>query len=78
MRYLIQDSLVNFTQMVLDASHSTLKLPEDFTWGTDLISSTYKLVAYFKKSPPYVLSKLQGCMLFIQFYRNSNGQPWLS
>lgn len=42
MRYLIQDSLVNFTQMVLDASHSTLKLPEDFTWGTDLISSTYK------------------------------------
>ena len=42
MRYLIQDSLVNFTQMVLDSSHSTLQLPEDFTWGTDLITSTYK------------------------------------
>lgn len=44
MRYLIQDSLVHFTQMVLDASHSTLKLPEDFTWGKDLINSTYKYV----------------------------------
>lgn len=42
MRYLIQDSLVNFTQMVLDSSHSTLQLPEDFTWGNDLITSTYK------------------------------------
>ncbi|KAK3096562.1 hypothetical protein FSP39_001310 [Pinctada imbricata] len=42
MRYLIQDSLVNFTQMVLDASHSTMKLEEDFVWGKDLISSSFR------------------------------------
>ncbi|XP_060076356.1 dynein axonemal heavy chain 1-like, partial [Ylistrum balloti] len=42
MRYLVQDSLVNFTQMVMDACHSTLKLEDNFVWGPDFITSTYK------------------------------------
>ncbi|XP_060604387.1 dynein axonemal heavy chain 1-like isoform X2 [Ruditapes philippinarum] len=42
MRFLVQNSLYSFTQMILDACHSTMKLEEDFVWGTDVISSPYK------------------------------------
>jgi hypothetical protein len=37
MRYLIQESLLNFTQMVVDACHSALSLEEDFVWGKDFL-----------------------------------------
>ncbi|XP_052808511.1 dynein axonemal heavy chain 1-like isoform X3 [Mya arenaria] len=42
MRFLVQNSLNLFTQMILDACHSTMSLPEDFVWGKDVISSTYR------------------------------------
>ncbi|XP_048258404.1 dynein axonemal heavy chain 1-like isoform X3 [Haliotis rufescens] len=42
LRYLVQDSLVNFTQMVVDACHSTLELEDSFVWGPDVISSSFK------------------------------------
>ncbi|XP_076467072.1 dynein axonemal heavy chain 1-like isoform X2 [Babylonia areolata] len=42
LRFLVQDSLLNFTQMVVDACHSVLPLSEDFTWGPDIIISPYK------------------------------------
>ncbi|KAK2152282.1 hypothetical protein LSH36_335g03002 [Paralvinella palmiformis] len=42
LRYLVQESLVNFTQMVLDACHSTLTLTEDFSWGKDVVNSNFK------------------------------------
>ncbi|XP_030840434.1 dynein heavy chain 1, axonemal isoform X1 [Strongylocentrotus purpuratus] len=43
LRYLVQDSLVNFTQMIIDSSFSVMELPEEeMTWGDDLINSPYK------------------------------------
>ena len=42
MRFLVQDSLVNFTQMIVDACHSTMEVEESYTWGKDLISSTFR------------------------------------
>ena len=42
LRYLVQDSLVNFTQMILDACHATLKCTEDLDWGKDLMVSCFK------------------------------------
>ena len=42
LRYLIQDSLVNFTQMVLDACHATIDIPDDFKWGPDVMNSKFK------------------------------------
>jgi dynein heavy chain len=44
MRYLIQESLLNFTQMVVDACHSALSIEEDFVWGKDFLSSPFKYV----------------------------------
>ncbi|XP_052086994.1 dynein axonemal heavy chain 1-like isoform X4 [Mytilus californianus] len=42
MRYLIQESLLSFTQMVIDACHSALTLEEEFIWGGDFIMSPFK------------------------------------
>ncbi|RUS78759.1 hypothetical protein EGW08_013475 [Elysia chlorotica] len=42
MRFLVQDSLVNFTQMIVDACHSTMELEDEYTWGKDLITSTFR------------------------------------
>ena len=44
LRYLVQDSLVSFTQMILDAAHSTLELPEDFQWQDNYIVSAFRCV----------------------------------
>ncbi len=42
LRYLVQDSLVNFTQMILDACYATLKVKDDLVWGEDVINSPFK------------------------------------
>jgi len=42
LRYLVQDSLVNFTQMVVDACHSTVDCDEGMEWGSDVINSPFK------------------------------------
>ena len=42
LRYLVQDSLVNFVQMTLDACHSTFECEEPMDWGNDLINSSYQ------------------------------------
>ncbi|KAG7477961.1 hypothetical protein MATL_G00075170 [Megalops atlanticus] len=42
LRFLVQDSLVSLGRLVLDACHAVLSLPEDLTWGPDLINSPYK------------------------------------
>lgn len=42
LRYLVQDSLAAFTQMIQDATYSIIDLQEDFTWGEDIINSSYK------------------------------------
>ena len=42
LRYLVQDSLVNFTQMILNACHSTLDCDGDMVWGDNVIVSPYK------------------------------------
>jgi len=44
LRYLVQDSLANFTQMVVDACHSTLECEANLKWGTDVIYSPFKCV----------------------------------
>ncbi|XP_070190635.1 dynein axonemal heavy chain 1-like isoform X2 [Littorina saxatilis] len=42
LRFLVQDSLVNVTQMVMDACYSVLPLKDDFVWGKEIIISPYK------------------------------------
>ncbi|XP_022110107.1 dynein heavy chain 1, axonemal-like isoform X1 [Acanthaster planci] len=42
LRYLVQDSLVNFTQMILDAACAVLTLPADLEWDKDLIKVKYR------------------------------------
>lgn len=42
LRYLVQDSLFAFAQMITDACHSLMELPEDFEWGSDIITSPYR------------------------------------
>ncbi|XP_034961986.1 dynein axonemal heavy chain 1 isoform X2 [Zootoca vivipara] len=50
-RYLIQDSLVNFTQLFLDSCHSVLNCPEDMVWGDDLVNSPFKP----RKNPLFII-----------------------
>ncbi|XP_054832932.1 dynein axonemal heavy chain 1 [Eublepharis macularius] len=50
-RYLVQDSLVNFVQLFLDASYSVLNCPEDMIWGDDLVNSPYKP----RKNPVFIV-----------------------
>ncbi|XP_019331155.1 dynein axonemal heavy chain 1 [Alligator mississippiensis] len=50
-RYLVQKSLVSFTQLLLDASCSVLNCLEDMEWGDDLINSPYKP----RKNPLFVV-----------------------
>ena len=42
----MQDSLVNFTQMILDACYATLQVEEDMVWGKDVINSPYRSVSF--------------------------------
>ncbi|XP_068576471.1 dynein axonemal heavy chain 1 [Cebidichthys violaceus] len=42
LRFLVQNSLVNLTQLLLNACHSVLTCPQDLAWGDDLITSPYK------------------------------------
>ncbi|XP_013988847.1 dynein axonemal heavy chain 1 isoform X2 [Salmo salar] len=51
LRFLVQDSLVSLTQLLLDACHSVLHCPQDLTWGSNLINSPYKP----KKSPLFLV-----------------------
>ncbi|XP_075039903.1 dynein axonemal heavy chain 1 [Mixophyes fleayi] len=51
LRFLVQDSLVSFTQFILDACYSVLRCTEDMDWGGDLINSPYKP----RKNPIFVL-----------------------
>ncbi|XP_036594745.1 dynein heavy chain 1, axonemal [Trichosurus vulpecula] len=50
-RFLVQDSLVNFTQFILDACCSVLNCSEDMVWGPDLINSPYKP----RKNPLFIV-----------------------
>ena len=42
LRFLVQDSLVNFTQMIVDGCISTFECEEGMTWDTDVIHSSFK------------------------------------
>ena len=63
LRYLVQDSLTNFTQMVVDACHSTVDCEEGMEWGSDVVNSP------FKYGQPYFIcfhqcpSAVQRCVL---------------
>ena len=46
LRFLVQDSMVSFAQLLLDACHSVLSCPQDLVWGSDLINSPYKSAAF--------------------------------
>ncbi|CAM4600221.1 unnamed protein product [Caretta caretta] len=50
-RFLVQDSLVSFTQLLLDACGSVQDCSEDMEWGGDLINSPYKP----RKNPLFVV-----------------------
>uniref|UniRef100_A0A8V1A4F4 Dynein axonemal heavy chain 1 n=1 Tax=Gallus gallus TaxID=9031 RepID=A0A8V1A4F4_CHICK len=41
-RYLVQNSLIRFIQLLLDACHGVLNCSEGMEWGDDLISSPYR------------------------------------
>ncbi|KAF0035263.1 hypothetical protein F2P81_013021 [Scophthalmus maximus] len=51
LRYLVQDSLVSLTHLLMDACQSVLTCPQDLVWGNDLISSPYKP----KKNPLFLV-----------------------
>ncbi|XP_056381079.1 dynein axonemal heavy chain 1 isoform X2 [Hyla sarda] len=51
LRFLVQDSIVSFTQFILDACYSVLSCPEELDWGGDLINSPYKP----RKNPIFLL-----------------------
>ncbi|KAL0978572.1 hypothetical protein UPYG_G00172390 [Umbra pygmaea] len=51
LRFLVQDSLVSLSQMLLDACHSILSCQQDLIWGSDLINSPYKP----KKNPLFLV-----------------------
>ncbi|XP_067102135.1 dynein axonemal heavy chain 1 [Osmerus mordax] len=51
LRFLVQDSMVSFAQLLLDACHSVLSCPQDLIWGSDLINSPYKP----KKNPLFLV-----------------------
>ncbi|XP_023368810.1 dynein heavy chain 1, axonemal [Otolemur garnettii] len=42
LRFLVQDSLANFTQFISDACCSVLDCTDDMVWGEDLINSPYR------------------------------------
>ncbi|XP_042305771.1 dynein axonemal heavy chain 1 isoform X2 [Sceloporus undulatus] len=50
-RYLVQDSLVNFTQLFVDACYSVLNCPEKMEWGSDLVNSPYRP----RKNPLFII-----------------------
>ena len=41
LRFLVQDSLVNFTQMMIDACYSTFNCEDDMDWGSNVMTSMY-------------------------------------
>lgn len=41
-RYLVQNSLISFTQLLLDACCDVLNCSENMEWGDDLINSPYR------------------------------------
>ncbi|XP_066453022.1 dynein axonemal heavy chain 1 isoform X2 [Eleutherodactylus coqui] len=51
LRFLVQDSIVSFTQFILDACYSVLSCPDELDWGGDLINSPYKP----RKNPIFLL-----------------------
>uniref|UniRef100_A0A3Q3STI9 Dynein, axonemal, heavy chain 1 n=1 Tax=Mastacembelus armatus TaxID=205130 RepID=A0A3Q3STI9_9TELE len=51
LRYLVLDSLVSLTNLLLDACHSVLTCPQNLIWGDNLITSPYRP----KKNPVFLL-----------------------
>ncbi|KAM4613811.1 dynein axonemal heavy chain 1 [Polymixia lowei] len=51
LRFLVQVSLANLAQLLLDTCHSVLRCPQDLVWGNDLITSPYKP----KKNPLFLV-----------------------
>ncbi|XP_040015424.1 dynein heavy chain 1, axonemal [Xiphias gladius] len=51
LRYLVQDSLLSLTHLLLDACHSVMMCPQDLVWGKNLITSPYKP----KKNPLFLV-----------------------
>ncbi|KAM4652007.1 dynein axonemal heavy chain 1 [Discoglossus pictus] len=51
LRFLVQDSLVNFAQFIFDSCFSVLNCSVDMDWGVDLINSPYKP----RKNPIFML-----------------------
>ncbi|XP_058497468.1 dynein axonemal heavy chain 1 [Solea solea] len=51
LRYLVQDSLLSLTHLLLDACQSVLTCPQDLVWGNDLLTSPYKP----KKNPLFLV-----------------------
>lgn len=41
LRYLVQNSLISFTQFVLDVCQSVLNCSQDMEWGDDITNSPY-------------------------------------
>ena len=63
LRFLVQDSLTSFTQMVVDACCSIVMIADNFTWGSDLIFSPFRSVLegrvarrqHVPNAPPHAL-----------------------
>ncbi|KAI3369512.1 hypothetical protein L3Q82_007723 [Scortum barcoo] len=51
LRFIVQDSLLSLTELILDACHSVLACPQDLIWGDNLLNSPYKP----KKNPVFLV-----------------------
>lgn len=56
LRYLVQDSLISFTHMVMDACFQVMHCEEDLDWGKSLTLSLFKP----KKNPLFVVDLVMG------------------
>ena len=56
LRYLVQNSLKSFTQMIHDACYQVLDCPEDMVWSNSLLVSEYKP----KRNPIFVIDLMLG------------------
>lgn len=59
LRYLVNESLMNFTRMLKDACACTFDLKEPFTWKNDIISSPFK--------------PLKNTLFYVDFVLDDNG-----
>lgn len=74
LRFLVQDSLTNFSQFISDTCCSVLDCTNDMVWGEDFINSPYRWGPARQKAPELFLAR---CRWLGQCRVGGPGQPEL-